>query len=283
MRADGYGRQVPDNEIYDAIDSAIRDADNQHQETRTKAWPEPRHGQVDEIVRSSRLALKELKGVSPVNTASDPATSDLVVNCLFSGDGSCNPLICAAIDEYRSVTKPLSAWLKAKLSQRSFIVPNRMTKLEGINKNGKPSTRCRDNTGSREYLVVECDFSKFNKDGRNPTLWKPWIEGWEEAGLSVDDACASILLHLHQFAPLVLAVHSGGKSLHGWFPCRGVKESVLKLFMDYAVVNGADPKTWGPEQLVRMPGGTRANGNRQEVLFYDPDTIKKWRDCASRP
>jgi hypothetical protein len=69
------------------------------------------------------------------------------------------------------------------------------------------------------------------------------------------------------FAPLVLAVHSGGKSLHGWFFVAGQPDEKIERFFRYAVSLGADPATWTKSQFVRMPDGTRDNGIRQTVYF----------------
>ena len=38
-----------------------------------------------------------------------------------------------------------------------------------------------------------------------------------------------MLLHLAERAPMALVVHSGGKSLHGWFYCVGQPEDRLTL------------------------------------------------------
>jgi hypothetical protein len=74
-------------------------------------------------------------------------------------------------------------------------------------------------------------------------------------------------LHLGRFAPPVCAVHSGGKSLHGWFFVYEQPEEKVRRFFRYAVSLGADPATWTRSQFVRMPDGTRDNGKRQTVFF----------------
>jgi hypothetical protein len=45
--------------------------------------------------------------------------------------------------------------------------------------------------------------------------------------------------------------------------------------MTYAVRLGADPHTWLRSQFVRMPEGTRENGKRQTVNYFDPDQAVK--------
>jgi hypothetical protein len=270
-KADGYERRVPDEEIEEAIESAARHLEDPDYQTgiAQKSWAEPDYEKVSEIVTAG-FGFRELTEASPVNHV----TSDQVVSCLFSRDP--DSLICAAPCENNPVTKPLSRWLKGeswlneKLSQQSFIVPNPM-RNEG--------RRCLDNTGARMYLVIECDISKADRHDA-PTRWASWIEKWEQQGLTIADACAAIVWHLHRYAPLVLAVHSGGKSVHGWFPCRGVEEDKLKPFMQYTVLVGADRANWTRCQLVRMPGGARANGKHQRVLYFDPETITRRMEAA---
>jgi hypothetical protein len=83
------------------------------------------------------------------------------------------------------------------------------------------------------------------------------------------DDHAAILIHLAGFAPLVCAVHSGGKSLHGWFFVAGQPEAKVEKFFRYAVTLGADRATWTRSQFVRMPDVTRDNGKRQTVFFLN--------------
>jgi len=44
--------------------------------------------------------------------------------------------------------------------------------------------------------------------------------------------------------------------------------------MEYAVSLGADSATWTKSQFVRMPDGTRENGKRQEILYFNPASLK---------
>jgi hypothetical protein len=125
-----------------------------------------------------------------------------------------------------------------------------MLRKFGIAKNGRKSQRSLDNTGMRRFLVIE-------QDSGTP------------------DEQSAVLLHLAQSAPLALAVHSGGKSIHGWFFCEGVAEPRLRSFMNYAVSIGADRATWTRSQLVRMPGGVRECGKRQAVLFFNPEVLTR--------
>ena len=123
-----------------------------------------------------------------------------------------------------------------------------MTATTGITQEGRESEHTLSNTGPRRFLIVEQD------------------------GGGADEQ-AAVLLHLARRAPLALAVHSGGKSIHGWFFCEGQSEERLRKFMRYAVTLGADPATWTRSQFVRMPGGTRDNGRPQTIYFFNPDIL----------
>jgi hypothetical protein len=84
-----------------------------------------------------------------------------------------------------------------------------------------------------------------------------------------------LISHLAGYAPLVCAVHSGGKSLHGWFQARGCEESRIERFFRYAVSRGADPATWTRSQFARMPNGTRENGRKQGIYYLNPAAAAK--------
>ena len=73
---------------------------------------------------------------------------------------------------------------------------------------------------------------------------------------------------------MTLTVHSGNKSLHGWFFCAAESESKLHHFMRYAVSLGADKATWTRSQFVRMPDGQRKNGKAQRIYYFNPVTLK---------
>jgi hypothetical protein len=143
-------------------------------------------------------------------------------------------------------------------STRSFLVIRccavdslirNSTRIHGLTQEGKQSAHALSITGPRRFLVVEFDQGHV-------------------------DEHAALLLHLAEFAPLTMAVHSGGKSIHGWFARQDRSGSLLRRFMRYAVSLGADHATWCKSQFVRMPDGLRANGRRQTVLYFDPATIR---------
>jgi hypothetical protein len=95
-----------------------------------------------------------------------------------------------------------------------------------------------------------------------------------EFDIGSPDDHAALLLHLAASAPLALAVHSGGKSLHGWFYCAGQSETRLRAFMCAAVALGADRATWTRSQFVRMPDGLRDKRKRQMVYYFNPGVVQ---------
>lgn len=206
--------------------------------TRGSAWPSVNIEQRDAILAEG-ARLHDLWAASPVPTKNaEPATEE-IIDALFPG----NPLLCVGESSSRFVTRPRGE-LRGELPKLALIGPSPMTAQTGQTKDGRTSAHTLDNTGPRRWLVVEFD-----------------------TGNSGDHA--AILLHLAARAPFALAVHSGGKSLHGWFgPC--VDEDTSRRFMRYAVSLGADPATWTRSQFVRMPDGTRENGMRQTLWFYNP-------------
>ena len=165
-----------------------------------------------------------------------------ILNLLFDP----TDLICCG-SVSRFMTRTTEEWLKEK-GVGEQIVPNPSRVREGINKQGKPSVHCRDATGERRYIVIESD----------------------DESLSFNEK-ASLIRYLRDEAraELKMVVHSGGKSLHGWFKATG--DSHLDYeFMKVACILGADPRMWLPEQLARTPNAVREEKNLiQKTLYVD--------------
>lgn len=209
-------------------------------------WPAPNREQI-EAVAASGVTVADLWDASPVRLGEPPQTA-AVLPVLFPGD----PLLCVGT-RANFFTKKLSDFLPDAHTYEQ-IVPSPMLAKYGRTKAGKLSQHTLEATGTRRFLVVEGD----KLDGAPIPK----------------DTQAAVLLHLAERAPLALAVDSGGKSLHGWFYCAGADETKLRRFFAYAVTLGADDALWTRSQFVRMPDGTRNNGNRQSVLYFNPEVIK---------
>jgi len=183
---------------------------------------------------------------SPVRP--DGMDADAFLDALFPGD----PWLCLAQGHPgKAKTRRRHEW-EFVASDHTLIVPSPMTKALGARKDGRPSVRCLGNTGPRRFLVVEFD----DHDGQ--------------------DVHATLLWHLHRGSlvaggpRLALAVHSGGKSLHGWFRVDGQDEAELRSWFSYSVLLGGDPHTFTRCQFVRLPAGQRESGEPQIVLYFDP-------------
>jgi len=224
-------------------------------------WPERDPERILSLMQEKFLPLSELEASSPVppDQLIDP---HLLLDRLFLSPGELNPWLCLAKEIKSPATRQRENW-QGHLERARFIVPNLMTGPKGKTQDGRDSVRCLANTGPRRYLVIECDFT----ESSDALLFAHL----HEVGASVADLCATVLGHLAEYAPLVMAVHSGGKSLHGWFSVLNQSEADLKRFMRWACLYGADKATWTRCQLVRMPCGIRDNGNPQSVHFFNAD------------
>jgi hypothetical protein len=206
-------------------------------------WPVVNQEQREAIIRDGD-GLADLWEASRVRLEDNEQHTDQIIDRLFPG----NPLLCCGKSSQEFDTRPREDW-RGELSALQLVVPSPMSAPTGRKKNPKPgesewSTHTLDNTGDRRFLIVEFD-------------------------TGTTDEHAALLLHLAGYAPLVCAVHSGGKSLHGWFFVHGQPDVKVQKLFRYAVSLGADHATWTRCQFVRMPDGKRDNGKRQTVFFLN--------------
>jgi hypothetical protein len=236
------GRYVPQREIENAVRNSQASA-FQPASLQRRAWPSVNQEQRAAIIRDGG-GLVDLWEVSPVRFEDNTAHTEALIDALFLG----NPLLCCGENNSEFNTCSREEW-RGKLTALQLIVPNPMTARTGRTQEGKQSAHALENTGARRFLVIEQDKRTIDEQ-------------------------AAVLLHLAVRAPLAVAVHSGSKSIHGWFYCAGQAEARLERFMRYAVSLGADRATWTRSQFVRMPDGMRENGKRQVVYFFNPGAIK---------
>lgn len=246
------------------------------QYTRTPRWPLANIAMIEKVVRAGP-SLSQLAASSPVPRTRFETDNCELLHALFPG----NPLLCCSKFFDSHETRPLSSW--GNLSAYAFIVPSPMAQVWGRTKNDKSSQRCHGNTGPRRFLVIEFDFKIISEsDGckTNVTIknahaleMSRMVARLNDAGYTVQDMCAALLSHLAGYIPPAMVVHSGGKSLHGWFSCAGVDEILVRRFMYLAVGLGADHHLWNRCQFVRMPGGMRDTGVRQKVVYFNPEAL----------
>jgi hypothetical protein len=221
-------------------------------------WPERDYKLLEQIV-FEYPGVYDIWEQSPVRFVDEDAYTEYCIDCLFPG----NPLLCAGQSSSKFQTKTRQEW-RRELSSLQLIVPSAMSAPLGLTKDKHYSAHSLANTGLRMYLVVECDYSPKNPE------WAPHIQRWLSKGISIGDACASVLWYLHERAPLTMVVSSGGKSLHGWFNSWNVEEKKLRHFAACAYRLGGDLATFrNPSQFVRMPDGTRDTGARQTVYYLN--------------
>ncbi len=247
LRAVTAGELIKGGEIERAVEQSAATAWKPGQApqntAQTSAWPKVNAEQREAVIASG-FGLVDLWETSPVRFANRESHTEEIIDVTFSGD----PLLCAGLRNCDFATRSREEW-RGKLSTLQLIVPNPMTARSGCTQDNKESAHALSITGPRRFLVIEQD------------------------GGTIDEQ-AAVLLHLAERAPLAIAVHSGSKSIHGWFYCAGQPEGRLQRFMQYAVSLGADRATWTRSQFVRMPDGTRDNGERQTTYFYNPGAVK---------
>lgn len=257
--------QRPESEVVGTVVNAGKYARGEMGSPSQKPWPAVDYALVHEIVLKSRIRLKDLSAISPVDLSKEGPRTGEILNALFPG----NPLLCIGHSVNTCWTKPRQFW-GGRESDFQFIVPNPMCKETGVKSDGKVSQRCLDNTGPRAFIVIEFDITD---DGP----WTRFVSDWGDRGITTIDANVALIIELASNGlprlPLGLMLHSGGKSVHAWFPCAGLTDEQVRPFMARAVRLGADKATWTRCQLVRMPDGMRNNGNRQRVHYFAPSVI----------
>lgn len=277
------GRRVTDHELTDAVKNAQNDfvpenkspalrlIDRQQQPRLVGAhgWPVADWTKI-KAISAQGTGLYDLWEASPQRVEAG-AGSRYYVDVLMQG---AEFLCFAKTGPPDAVTQRRWIWNGVKKCPQgySFMVPSPMSALTGLNKEGRESQRCLNNTGPRRWIVIEFDFAH-SKPGEKAGPADEMLDAMaaEPEPRTAPDLCAAILLQLlSEGAPLALAVHSGGKSVHGWFPASGVSEPHLRALFTRCRILGCDSATWSPVQLVRIPDGTRSDGRRQMVYYHDP-------------
>ena len=225
-RVQGCGRHVSRKEIEDAVKNTIACAwqpNGRAAPVQSAAkWSRVNQEQREAILRDGG-GLADLWELSRPRIEDNAQHTEEIVDKLFPG----NPLLCCGKSNSVFDTKPREDW-RGQMSALALIVPSPMSAVAGTTKDGKESKHTLANTGARRFLICEFD-------------------------TGTADEHAALLLNLGTFAPLVCAVHSGGKSLHGWFYVHGQPDVKVEKFFRYAVSLGADRATWTRSQFVRIP------------------------------
>ena len=240
---------MTDREIQDAVDLAYSGQDHERVNfgRRSIRWPEPDAAAITKILADTTPCFD-----GETSTGRQPAD---VLPHLYQE----RELVCTGIASDKAAVRPLTDVL-ADAESLQLIVPNPMSGLSARNKSGNRSVRCQNNVLERRHVVAEFD---------DPSLTKPMQ--------------AQIATALGGIAPLVLAVDSGGKSVHGWFHVEQWGAQDQARFFAAACLLGADPTRWDICGWVRMPGGLRTMDGRepvrQRILYFNPHTRD---ECPNR-
>jgi len=240
-------RRVPDREIEAAVQFAYGDhsgATAVNYGRGALEWPEP----------SGEVVRRVLETVAPVfdgETSTGLRPGD-VLPLLFHG----GELVCTGADSERATVRPVEAVL-SDADTLQFICVNPMRGSLAMNQAGRPSPRCQNNVMVRRYLVAEFDDATLAKGQQ-----------------------AQLATALADMAPLVMAVDSGGKSVHAWYAVKAMTRQDQARFFALACLLGADQTRWDICGWLRMPGGLRvkpdpstgsgqASRVRQRILYWN--------------
>jgi hypothetical protein len=276
-------RSVPEGELTrllvwaEAIVAGSGQAHPSSKRNAPQAKPTADLDEMYEIIRRGP-GLAEYQESSPERLYDCPERqTDRVIEQWTSYTGQGDPFICFGADD-RFWTRRRSEVGTGILQCHAQIVPSPMRDRYGKTADGHLSQHSKEGVGDRCFLVCEFDFSKLTPKGK-PTIWGPLIERCEASGRSILDMNAAIAAHLARTRSAWMTVHSGGKSLQLWTPCRGEDETALHhWFGAEARRLGACPSTWCVSQFTRMPDGSRAPNRegksvRQAIVYYDPKIL----------
>lgn len=216
----------------------------------------PPDAREDALVRFRRTSSQELLEASPVKSPTLARTGD-IIKSLFDPSDIIN--IQETAREVGTLTKLADAPTLFKRTRIpaekwAFINPSTFKKVEGVAnpKDGnKISTRCNANVKKRPYMLLEMDAPDRPDQVERFT---------------------SFALAMARFAPLKLAVATGGKSIHFWFDATHIDAQTRTGFFNLACLHGADPRMAVKSQIARMPNVPAAEDGRdkQEALYWDP-------------
>ena len=233
-------RRVPDREIEAAVEFAYGErgaGESVNYGRRAIEWPEANA----EVIR------KVLGTVEPVfdgETTTGLRPGDVLPHLFRGGE-----LVCTGADSERATVRPVEDVL-TDAAVLQFICVNPMRGSLAMNHAGRPSARCQNNVMARRYLVAEFDDATLCKRSQ-----------------------AQLASALGDMAPLVMAVDSGGKSVHAWYAVEAMSRRDQARFFAVACLLGADQTRWDICGWLRMPGGLRQRPDgsrvRQRILYWD--------------
>ena len=204
----------------------------------------PNKALISRSVKSTPWTLEDMWEESPLRL--DEFNPAQILSLLYEPT---ELVCCGSVNQFMTLT--VSDWLNGDHWMGDQVVPNPSRLKLGVtlSNNDRLSAHSRDATGKRRYIVIESD----------------------DETLSFDEK-AAVLKYLSEKAggALKMVVHTGGKSLHGWYKA-APDEFINWKFMELACLLGADPRMWLPEQLARLPNAVRIKNQKlQKTFYFDP-------------
>ena len=222
-------------------------------------WPLRDDSKLARFYEDRPTTVEDLAALSPCTAPAHPLD---VLRELHGADD--NTLLCLGVDPTGPFyTRTVGEWAHAdEVVRWEMCVPNVMRAAWGMNDEGKPSARCRDNScgkGNQRFLVVEYDLPKH-------------AAVVAELGARPVDACAALIVHNLGLDRVRMVVHSGGKSLHAWIATNGQTQEQIERFYRVQCLFGGDWRGSLPEQQFRLPQGFRRNTDSvQRVIYWNPE------------
>jgi hypothetical protein len=248
-------RRIPNREIVGAVKMAYgatpTGGASANFGRRALEWPAP-----DAAVIQKMLATVEPLFDGTTSTGLRPG--DVLPSLFRPGE-----LVCTGADSEHAVIRPVK-YVLADAEGLQFICVNPMRGLLDVNLAGRPSVRCQNNVMARRYLVAEFDDASLTKRQQ-----------------------AQLASALADAAPLVMAVDSGGKSVHAWYAVERMRRQDQARFFAVCCMLGADPTRWDICGWLRMPGGLRVRPDpstgsgqavqqvRQRILYFNDAVLTK--------
>ena len=215
------------------------------------------------LQKYARVSTDDIISRSPLGGLIDVNPSD-IVKALFKPDD----LIC--METVGSMSAVVRRAGEVTEIDDSFKYLNSSTFLGKKATPGHLIPRTDDNVKDVRFMVLECD-----------------VEPKDDNDLSLEECVAirarfnGFVLKLSEDVPLVMAVDTGGKSIHFWFHCGAWSDKVEKVF-SVACAHGADRAMRILSQKARMPNVSAAHEGRrdQKLAYWDPSKVGAEWDMA---
>lgn len=249
-RADG--RRVPDREIAQAIEKAVRDCAGAKWSSDNKpAAPPPPFRDVGRVMRAIQSEGKgwteaDIWEASPVRIDwKPPEDAPHLLRALYRPEDSL--FIGDRFDTRPRAVAEILASLEAGEPVPPHIIPNPLTGKPGPTKDGGESFRADSCVCAFRFAVAE--FDELPRDAQ--------IRFW--AGVDL---------------PVCALIDSGGKSIHGWIRIDGITSAeawtreVEETLFRFLVPLGVDKTCRNEARLSRLPGHYRTEKARWQRLLY---------------